>query len=165
MIYARTTTLVAIRAAGPCGIRSNATKGWAKLLRTLGEPHGKPNLARAVTILEVLDSNGLDDAVWVISCVMPDDRLSRHLFAWYAERVLHLFEDRYPGDMRLRQEIAVNRDDNATENQRRDAWNAAWNAAQSVAHDDVLHAARAAARVDDRAAQEAQLRRMLGGVE
>jgi hypothetical protein len=153
------TTLALIRKAGPCGVRKEDDLGWAKLLRTLGEPHGKPNLDRDVTIIEVLDSNGLDDALWVLSYAMPDNRLSRHFGAWCAEQVLHIFEAERPGDMRPRKAIAIARDDDATDAARdaarAAAWDAAWDAARDAARDAAWAAAWDAARDAARAAARA----------
>ena len=81
--------------------------------------------------MTVLDSNGLDDALWVLSCAMPDERLARHFGAWCAEQVLHLFESERPDDMRPRQAIAVARDDGATTEQRAAAWAAARDAQEN----------------------------------
>ena len=86
--YASTTTLAAIRAASPC------EDGWRKLLGSLGKTGADDE---PLDLLMVLDSNGLDDALWVLSCAMPDDRLARHFQAWCAEQVLHLFEAERPG--------------------------------------------------------------------
>ena len=76
MQYASTTTLAAIRAAHPC------EDGWRKLLGHLGKTAADDE---AMPLLTVLDSNGLDDALWVLSKAMPDDRLARHFGAWCAE--------------------------------------------------------------------------------
>jgi hypothetical protein len=140
MAYASTTTLAAIRAASPC------KDGWRKLLGALGKTSADDE---PLDLLTVLDSNGLDDALWVLSCAMPDERLARHFWAWCAEQVLHLFESERPDDMRPRQAIAVARDDGATAEQR----------------DAARAAARAAAGAAARDAQENQLRQMLAASE
>jgi hypothetical protein len=134
--YASTTTLAAIRAAHPC------EDGWRKLLGHLGKTAADDE---SLPLLTVLDSNGLDDALWVLSKAMPDDRLARHFGAWCAEQVLHLFEAERPEDMRPRLAIAVARDDDATEEQRAAAWAAAWDAARDAAWAAARAAARAAA--------------------
>ena len=126
--YASTTTLAAIRAASPC------EDGWRKLLGTLGKTSADDE---PLALLTVLDSNGLDDALWVLSYAMPDDRLARHFQAWCAEQVLHLFEAERPDDTRVRDQIAMLRNDEARAAARaaaRDAaraaaWAAAWDAA------------------------------------
>ena len=133
--YASTTTLAAIRAAHPC------EDGWRKLLGHLGKTAADDE---SLPLLTVLDSNGLDDALWVLSKAMPDDRLARHFGAWCAEQVLRLFEAERPKDMRPRQAIAAARDDGATAEQRIDAGDAAR--AARAAAGDAARAARAAAR-------------------
>ena len=136
MQYASTTTLAAIRAAHPC------EDGWRKLLGHLGKTAADDE---SLPLLTVLDSNGLDDALWVLSKAMPDDRLARHFGAWCADQVLHLFEAGRPDDLRPRQAISVARDDGATAEQLATAEAAAGAAAWAAA----------------RAAQEKQLRIML----
>ena len=169
MQYASTTTLAAIRAAHPC------EDGWRKLLGHLGKTAADDE---SLPLLTVLDSNGLDDALWVLSKAMPDDRLARHFGAWCADQVLHLFEAGRPDDLRPRQAISVARDDGATAEQlataeaaagaaawaaRAAAWAAAWaaRAAAWAAAGAAAGAARAAAWAAARAAQEKQLRIML----
>jgi len=180
MPYASTTTLAAIRAASPC------EDGWRKLLGALGKTSADDE---PLDLLTVLDSNGLDDALWVLSYAMPDDRLARHFHAWCAEQVLHLFEAEYPDDTSVRDQIAMLRNDEADDAARAAAeaaaraaaeaaaraaaeaaaWAAAraaaWDAARAAARAAAWDAARAAeaadaARAAD-AAQEKQLRQML----
>lgn len=137
--YASITTLAAIRAVSPC------EPGWRNLLGSLGKTAADNE---PLPLLAVLNSNGFDDALWVLSYAMPDDRLARHFQAWCAEQVLHLFEAARPGDYRVRDQIAMLRNDDATDEERAAAGAAAGAAAM---------AATGAAR----AAQEKQLRRML----
>lgn len=176
MTYESTTTLARIRAASPC------RDGWTKLLAHLGKTASDDE---QLALLTVLDSNGLDDALWVLSRAMPYDRLARHFQAWCAEQVLHLFESAVPGDSRVRDQIAMLLNDDASGEERaaaraaaRDAalapaagaaWNAARAAVQDAAQDAAWAAAWAAARDAARdatwaaagAAQERQLRMML----
>ena len=164
MPYASTTTLAAIRAASPC------EEGWRKLLGALGKTSADDE---PLDLLTVLDSNGLDDALWVLSYAMPDDRLARHFQAWCAEQVLHLFEAERPDDARVRDQIAMLRndeaDDAAREAAREAAWKAAWAAAREAAEAAVDAAREAAEAAGDaeasRAAQENQLRQMLAASE
>lgn len=144
-----TTTLNAIREASPC------KDGWEKLLSHLGKTKADDE---PLPLLTVLDSNGVDDALWVLSHAMqPEhDRLSRHFKAWCAEQVLHLFEAERPSDARVRAQIAVLRNDAATPDER-DAARAAARAAEAATWDTAWDTALAAAR----AAQEQQLRKML----
>lgn len=143
MTYASVTTLNLIRAAKPC------EDVWRKLLGGLGKTQADDE---PLPLLRVLDINGLDDALWVLSYAMPDDRLARHFQAWCAERVLHLFEAEHPGDLRVREQIAMLKDDTATKAERkatRDAaWDAAWDAWVARAAWAARDAALAAARKD-----------------
>ena len=157
MTYNSTTTLNRIRQGKPCA------DGWEKLLAHLGKTKADDE---PLSLLTVLNSNGLEDALWVLYCAMPDDRLARHFQAWCAEQVLHLFEDKYPKDSRIRDQIAMLRNDDATDEQRTAAlaaalaaaWSyTAWDAALSAARDDVVAAVEDTAR----AAQEHQLRLMI----
>jgi len=177
MAYASTTTLAAIRAASPC------EDGWRKLLGALGKTSADDE---PLDLLTVLDSNGLDDALWVLSFAMPDDRLARHFQAWCAEQVLHLFETERPDDARVRDQIAMLRNDEADDATRaaaRDAagvaaWAAAGVAAWAAAREAAWAAAWAAEAAEAaeaagaawaagaaREAQEKQLRRMLAASE
>ena len=153
MPYASTTTLAAIRAASPC------EDGWRKLLGALGKTSADDE---PLDLLTVLDSNGLDDALWVLSYAMPDDRLARHFQAWCAEQVLHLFEAERPDDARVRDQIAMLRNDEADDAAREAAREAAWKAAWAAAREAAEAAGDAEA---SRAAQENQLRQMLAASE
>jgi hypothetical protein len=137
--YQSTTTLNRIREAGPC------REGWEKLLAHLGKTKADDEPLQLMT---VLDSNGLDDALWVLSYAMPDDRLARHFQAWCAEQVLHIFEAERPNDMRVRDQIAMLRNDETTVAARDAARDAAWDAAGDAAWDAARDAARAAAAGD-----------------
>lgn len=172
MTYNSTTTLSRIREAEPCA------DGWAKLLAHLGKARADDE---PLDLLTILDSNGFDAALWVLSYAMPDDRLARHFQAWCAEQVLHLYEQKYPNDTRVRDQIAMLRNDDASDQERAAAkaaaWSAAWSAsawsatlaaaawaaAWSSTWSAVKYAVGAAvgAGAAARAAQEAQLRRML----
>ena len=170
--YHSTTTLNAIRKASPC------EKGWLKLLKHLGKTKADDE---PLDLLTVLDSNGLDDALWVMSYAKPDDRLARHFQAWCAEQVLPIFEAERPNDRRVRDQIAMLRNDDATYEDRAAArtaawtaaWGAAWDAARTAAWaaawatvwDAARTAARASAWAAARNAQERQLRKMLAARE
>ena len=135
--YASTTTLNLIRAASPCH------ECWTKLLKHLGKSKADDDL---LELLTVLDSNGLDDALWVLSYGAPGcERLARHFQAWCAEQVLPVFEAAHPNDARVRDQISMLRNDDADDAARDAAWAAAWNAARAAAGDAAWDAARAAA--------------------
>ncbi len=124
--YHSTTTLRMIREAHPC------QDGWRKLTKNLGGINAY-GLDTPLTLLQVLDSNGLEDALWVLSHSVPNaDRLARHFQAWCAEQVLHIYEAAYPGDDRVRNQIAMLRRDDVTCEERVAAHNAARDAACSA---------------------------------
>ena len=162
--YNSTTTLKRIRAASPC------RDGWAELLEHLGKTKADDE---PLSLLTVLNSNGLGDALWVLSYAMPDDRLARHFQAWCATQVIHIFEAVHTNDHRVRDQIAMLRNDTATDDQRAAAMDAAraaaWTAAGAAAGAAAWTAAGAAAMDAARAAawdaQEVQLRKMLGEKE
>lgn len=72
-----TTTLAAIRDADPCA------NGWEKLLRHLGktEADNEP-----LSIITVLDSNGLGDALWCLRAVTGHQREMRLYAVWCARQ-------------------------------------------------------------------------------
>ena len=139
--YKSTTTLAAIRAASPC------ESGWKKLLAALGKTKAD---SEPLDLLTVLNSNGLDDALWVMSFAMPDARLARHFQAWCAEQVLHIFEAVRPDDRRVRDQIEMLRRDDATKAERDAARAAAW-----AARDAAWASAWASARDAAEAARDA----------
>ena len=162
LAYKSTTTLAAIRAASPC------ESGWKKLLAALGKTKAD---SEPLDLLTVLDSNGLDDALWVMSFAMPDARLARHFQAWCAEQVLHIFEAVRPDDRRVRDQIEMLRRDDATKAERDAAWASARDATRDAAWAPAMASARAArdvawasARDAAEAAQESRLRKMLNEV-
>jgi len=136
------TTLNKIYAHNPCA------DGWRKLLSSLGKMTADDE---PVSIEHIIDSNGLHDALWALRAVDGIERESRLLACDYAERVLPIWYDKYPGDHRPAEAIRVARlyaNGNATESDlraaawdagaaagaaARDAWDAAWDAAWAAA--------------------------------
>jgi hypothetical protein len=143
MTYHAITTLNEIREHSPCH------DGWAKLLAHLGKTKADDEPLHLLTILE---SNGFDDALWCLRAKSLD-RLSRHFQAWCAEQVLHHFESYFSNDTRVRDQIHMLRNDEATPEQRYAAWAAAHAAARAARADG--HAAARAARADTWAAAHA----------
>jgi len=89
-----TTTLNEIRSHEPC------SDGWEKLLKSLGKTKADDEPLELVTILE---SNDIADAVWCLGCLSEDHEYLVRLFACAcAESVLHLYENEYPEDFRVR---------------------------------------------------------------
>ena len=79
------TTLNQIRDESPCA------DGWKKLLAHLGKTKADDE---AISILTILDSNGLDDALWCLRAVTGHDREIRLYAVWCARQVQHLMTDK-----------------------------------------------------------------------
>ena len=90
------TTLIEIREHSPCAL------GWSKLLKSLDK-----TLAdyEPLALEHILDSNGLDDALWALRAVKGHDKELRLFACQCARLVLPLFEERYPEDARPRKAI------------------------------------------------------------
>jgi hypothetical protein len=131
--YNAVTTLNEIRAYSPC------EDGWQKLLKHLGKTKADDEPLHLLTIIE---SNGFDNATWCLRAASLD-RLSRHFQAWCAEQVLHIFEAKHPNDARVRNQIAMLRNDDASPEDRAAARAAAREAAGAAAGEAALHAVRA----------------------
>ena len=74
------TTLNKIRSHAPCA------DNWRKLLRHLGKTEADDE---PLLITTILDSNGLDDALWCLRAVDGHDREIRLYAAWCARQVQH----------------------------------------------------------------------------
>ncbi|MBI9081608.1 MAG: hypothetical protein JEY79_17950 [Pseudodesulfovibrio sp.] len=131
------TTLNKILAYGPCGQEpdeeTGELTGWLKLLKALGKigADDKP-----LHIRTILDSNGLDDALWCLGAVDGYDREKRLFACACACRVLPEVEKLNPGDMRPRQAVetaALFAEGSATEDELAAAWAAARAAARDAA--------------------------------
>lgn len=138
------TTLNKIRAHSPC------TTGWEKLLRNLGKTKADDEPLALTTILE---SNGLDDALWCLRAVDGHEREMRLFGVDCARSVQHLMTDKRSLDALDVAERFAN--GLATQAELAAAWaalaaalTAAWAAARAA---DA--AAAAAARAVARAAQ------------
>jgi hypothetical protein len=79
-----TTTLNAIREHDPC------TDGWKKLLARLGKTKADDE---PLSLLTILDSNGLDDALWCLRAMPKHDKHWRLYAVWCARQVQHLMTD------------------------------------------------------------------------
>ena len=166
------TTLNKIRERKPC------TSGWEKLLSYLGKTKADDE---QLSILTILDSNGLDDAIWCLRAVEGRDKEIRLFAVWCARQVQHLLTDQRSLDALDVAERYANGD--ATEAELTAARDAAWEAIRDAADAageaaawatwgsawDAAEAARAAAWAACWAAwdaaeakQEAELRRICG---
>ncbi|WP_164887550.1 hypothetical protein [Paenirhodobacter populi] len=123
-----TTSLSEIYAVRPC------VEGITKLRQHLGKTAAD---ARSDTtqfdLSVVLDSNGIDDALWVLDNVIRNKRIIGLFSADCAERVHHLFAAVRPNDDRPMTAIRVARDPDATDEQRAAAGAAAGAAAWAAA--------------------------------
>ena len=81
MIY---TTLNRIRERSPC------TEGWEKLLKSLNKTKADDE---PLPLAAVLESNGLDDALWCLRAEPQHSNPWRLLAVKYARRVQHLMTD------------------------------------------------------------------------
>ncbi len=79
-----TTTLNAIRDHSPC------ESGWKKLLANLRKTKGDDE---PLSLVSILDSNGLKDALWCLRAVEGHDREIRLYAVWCARQVQHLMSD------------------------------------------------------------------------
>ena len=134
------TTLNNIRIHSPC------TSGWEKLLRHLNKTKADDE---PLSLLTVLESNGLDDALWCLRTVNGYDKQIRLLAVAYARRVQHLMTDqRSIAAIDIAERYANGL---ATADELKAARSAAWAAEDAawVAED----AAWVAARADEDAAQ------------
>jgi hypothetical protein len=122
------TTLNAIRAHGPCA------GGWAKLLRHLGKKQADDEPLALTTIL---DSNGLDYALWCLRSCDDIDREARLYGVWCARQVQHLMKDpRSPAALDVAERHANGEaTDRELDAAGAAAWAAAWAAARAAAGD------------------------------
>ena len=111
------TTLNKIRHHSPC------KGGWKKLLSSLGKTKADDE---PLQIMYILESNGLDDALWCLRAVDGLDREKRLFAVWCARQVQHLMHDQRSIDALDVAEKYANGE--ATEDELRDARGAARDA-------------------------------------
>ena len=139
------TTLRKIRAAFPCGMQleDGQRVGYLKLRHYLGKGYGDDT---PVDIATILDSNGLDDALWCLRAVDGHEREMRLYAVWCARRVQSLVEDsrsvtaldvaeRYANGAASNDELAAAwaAASAAASAAARNAWDAAWDATRNAA--------------------------------
>ena len=148
------TTLNAIRSKSPC------SEGWKKLLAHLGKSAADDE---PLSLLTILDSNGLDDAIWCLRAVTGHDKEIRLFAVWCARQVQHLMADQRSVNALDVAERFANGD--ATEEEleaaRAAAGAAAWDAAGDAAWAAARAAARDAAGAAARDAQESKFRELI----
>ena len=161
------TTLNQIRSKSPC------PDGWAKLLKHLGKTQADDE---PLSLTTILDSNGLDDALWCLRAVDGCDREIRLYAVWCARQVQHLMTDKRSIDaLDVSERFAIGLATDSELNAARAAasaaaraaasatWDATWDAASAVAsavasaaaRNATWDAARAAARATWDAARDA----------
>lgn len=149
------TTLRKIRAAGPCGMRlvDRQRVGYLKLRHNLGKGYGNDT---PIDIATILESNGLDDALWCLRAVDGHAREKRLYAVWCARQVQSQMEDQRS---LTALDVAERHANGAASSDELDAawaaagkaawaaWgtSAAWNAAEAAAASAAEDAAEAAA--------------------
>jgi hypothetical protein len=153
------TTLSKIRAHSPC------SDGWSKLLGNLGKTKADDEQLAITTVLE---SNGLDDALWCLRAVDGHQREMRLFAVDCARSVQHLMTasrsiaaldvaELYANGFATAQELAAARVAAWTASRaaasaaasaavRGTAWTAAWTASSAASRDAASAAVRDAAR-------------------
>ena len=142
MIY---TTLNKIRSHGPC------TDGWTKLLKHLGKTGADDE---PLSLLTVLESNGLDDALWCLRAVDGQQQEMRLYAVWCARQVQHLMTD--PRALTALDVAERHAYGEASDKELSTAWDAARDAAWYAAGSPAAAAAWAAARAAAWAAAAAE---------
>ena len=152
------TTLNKIRKYEPC------KSGWEKLLTYLGKTKSDDE---PLSIATIIDSNGLDDAIWCLRAVEGRDKEIRLFAVWCARQVQHLLTDkrslatldvaeRFANGQTTKEELVA---------ARAAARNAASAATRAAARDAADASEAADTRQEMKQRQEAELRRICGEVE
>ena len=163
------TTLNKIRKHSPC------PSGWKKLLTYIGKTEAD---YEPLSLLTILDANGLDDALWCLRAVEGYDREIRLYAVWCARQVQHLLTDkrslaaldvaeRYANGKATKEELAIAGEaavayattavatDDVAAKSARGAAMAAADAARAAAYAAAYTAAEAAAYTAAEAARDA----------
>jgi len=144
------TTLNQIREKSPCA------EGWRKLLAHLGKQRADDE---PLTITQIIDSNGLDDALWCLRAVQGRDLEIRLYAVWCARQVQHQMTDpRSLAALDAAENFAIGE---VTKADLAAAREAAWAAAEAAARGVTWGAAWDAAR----SAQENRLRALCAECE
>ena len=128
------TTLNLIRSHDPC------QEGWEKLLRHLGKTKADDE---PLPLRVILESNGLDDALWCLRAVPNCDKEARLYAVWCARQVQHLMTD--PRSLAAPDVAERHANGEATDEELAAACAAAGDAARSAARSAACATARSAA--------------------
>ena len=114
-------TLSGIKKHGPCPDELN------KLIAHLGlSEEDIPNISLAT----IIDSNGVDEAIWCLCAVSGHDKKIRLFAVWCARQVQHLMADKRSVDaIDVSEQYALGA---ATEDDLRSAWSSACDAAMAA---------------------------------
>jgi hypothetical protein len=125
-----TTTLRLLRNAHAC------TSRYTFLREALGPKYGDN---KPINLLVILNTNGLDDALWALKATAQNcDMVARLMAADFAARVLPIWKKMYPKDDRPAKAIKATRDfarGKITREELYAAWDAAWDAAGAARAD------------------------------
>ena len=148
------TTLNKIKAHQPC------IQGWKQLLKHLGKTKADDE---PLSLLTILDSNGLDDALWCLRAVDGHEREIRLFAVDCARSVQHLMTDaRSISAINVAERYAEGL---ATDQELMAAGDAAWDAALAAARAAAWAAAWGTTRGAAMDAQEARLREVCNEVQ
>ena len=129
------TTLNRIREHDPC------VEGWKKLLQHLGKTEADDE---PLPFSVIVESNGMENALWACRTVPEHDREWRLFAVWCARQVQHLITDQRSHDaINVAERFALGA---ATKNELDAAFEAAWSAARGAAFDAARGAAWSVAR-------------------
>ena len=127
------TTLRKIKDHKPC------SDGWTKLLKSLNKTKTDDD---PLSILHIIESNGIEDAIWCLRAVEGHDRTIRLFAVWCARQVQYLMED--PRSLKALDVAEAFANGLATEGELKAARVAASDAARVAASDAAWDAAWAA---------------------
>ena len=92
-----------------------------------------------INILTILESNGLEDALWCLRVTIQDCEREKRLIACeFAKSVLHIFETKHPNDDRPRKAIEAAKKFANNEISKKEMRSAAYAAAASKSKKDQL---------------------------
>ena len=130
-------------------------ESWTKLLKSLNKTKTDDE---PLSILHIIESNGIEDAIWCLRAVEGHDRTIRLFAVWCARQVQHLMED--PRSLKALDVAEAFANGLATEGELEAASYVAWDAAWAAAW-DASDAAWAAASAAAWAARENQKIKLL----